>query len=143
MGRAHTRVAPDASAPARARRYVSSRCEGLPSDFVDTVLLLTTELVNNALWHGRGEPKLDVLVEAGMVTVGVSDEGSGEVRIASDFRWPETGHGLRLVDSLSDRWGVEPLTTGPGKRVWFELTRDASGAVSSEAEESRSRHDVR
>lgn len=141
MGRARTRVAPDASAPARARRYVSSQCEGLPSDFVDTVLLLTTELVNNALWHGRGEPKLDVLVDAGLVTVGVTDEGGGEVRIASDFRWPETGHGLRLVDALSDRWGVEPSTDGPGKRVWFQL--NASSTFSSDEEESLSRHHPR
>ena len=143
MGRARTRVAPDASAPARARRYVFSQCEGLPSDFVDTVLLLTTELVNNALWHGRGELKLDVLVDAGLVTVGVTDQGGGEVRLASDFRWPETGHGLRLVDALSDRWGVDPPADGPGKRVWFQLSWHASDTVSSEEEESLSRHHPR
>lgn len=127
MGRAGTRVTSDASAPARARHYVASQCVHLPPDRLDVVLLLTTELVNNALWHGRGDPKLDVQVEAGVVAVGVSDEGGGEVRVPTDFRWPETGHGLRLVDALSDRWGVEPLRGARGKRVWFELTWDATG----------------
>jgi len=31
----------------------------------------------------------------------------------------EGGRGLRLVDELSDRWGVDPLPWG--KRVWADL----------------------
>jgi hypothetical protein len=42
------------------------------------------------------------------------------VRVADDFHWPEGGHGLRMVDALSTRWGVDRVD-GAGKSVWFEL----------------------
>ena len=84
-------------------------------------MLLTTELVTTLLFHGRGDAWLDVQVESARVTVGVSDSGDGEVKFASRYLWPEHGHGLKLVDALSHRWGVGPMSTGaPGKRVWFE-----------------------
>jgi hypothetical protein len=84
------------------------------------VLLLTTELVNNALWHGRGEAWLDVEVEPGLVRVGVSDGGGGQVKRTQQFSWPEVGHGLRIIEAMSDEWGVQLLPDG--KRVWFELS---------------------
>jgi hypothetical protein len=31
----------------------------------------------------------------------------------------ESGRGMRLVDSLARRWGVQPA--GTGKCVWFEV----------------------
>jgi len=50
--------------------------------------------------------------------VTVHDPGLGplpEMRAEDD---PEPGgHGLRLVDAVADRWGVERGST----RVWFEL----------------------
>jgi hypothetical protein len=98
-------------------------CSQLDEEALDVLRLLSSELVANALWHGAGDPLLDVQVEDDLVTVGVTDYGGGEPAIPTDRRWPETGHGLRLVDVLSARWGVEPLTHGPGKRVWFEVTR--------------------
>jgi anti-sigma regulatory factor (Ser/Thr protein kinase) len=84
------------------------------------VLLLTTELVNNALWHGRGEAWLDVEVEPGLVNVGVRDSGGGPVERAQEFSWPEAGHGLRIIEAMSDEWGIQPLPDG--KRVWFKLS---------------------
>jgi anti-sigma regulatory factor (Ser/Thr protein kinase) len=121
---ARRRLTADAWTAGRARRYVTSLCKDLPTDTVEVVRLLTTELVTNALWHTAGEAWLDVKVEEHLVTVGVTDKGGGEVRIANDYRWPESGHGLRLVDGLSDRWGSEPTHNPTGKRVWFELGID-------------------
>lgn len=87
------------------------------------VRLLTSELVSNAMWHGTaGAFWVDVESEPGHVRVGVTDGGSGDVGFASAHRWPESGHGLRLVDALADRWGVEPAAGQPGKRVWFEIS---------------------
>lgn len=115
-------------APARARRYAASCCERLPPDVLSEVLLLITELVTNAVWHGAGDAWLDLQVEDDQVTVGVTDGGGGQVGIAADYRWPESGHGLKLVAALSDRWGVDPMTELPGKRVWFERAFDAPNA---------------
>lgn len=118
----HVRLEADASAPSRARRYVASYCEELPIEAHDVVLLLTSELVTNAVVHGVGEALLEIEIEEAVVTVGVSDQGEGAVRPASRFSWPETGHGLTLVQELSDRWGVDQAARAPGKRVWFELS---------------------
>jgi anti-sigma regulatory factor (Ser/Thr protein kinase) len=118
----------DALAPWRARRYAAAECQKLPDDAQDVVLLLVSELVTNAVVHGEGEPLLDVAVEEGVVIVGVSDRGGGVVHPASRFSWPETGHGLILVQSLSHRWGVEEVIGTGGKRVWFELAWGADEA---------------
>jgi hypothetical protein len=37
-----------------------------------------------------------------------------------------TGRGLRIVDSLATRWGVEPGDAGEGKTVWFEVDTGAA-----------------
>ena len=121
---ARRRLTADAWTAGRARRYVTSLWKDLPKDALDVVRLLTTELVAHALWHTAGQAWLDVKVEDQLVTVGVTDNGGGEVRIANDYRWPESGHGLRLVDGLSDRWGSEPTHNPTGKRVWFQLDID-------------------
>lgn len=122
MSRDSVRLRADASAPSRARRYAASHCGQLPSDALHEVTLLISELVTNAVVHGAGDSLVDIEVEGGVVTVGVSDQGQGSVRLASRFSWPETGHGLTLVQAMSDRWGVEQIGGSTGKRVWFELT---------------------
>jgi anti-sigma regulatory factor (Ser/Thr protein kinase) len=116
------RLAPDVRAPGEARAFVASQCPGLSAEAMDVLRLLTTEIVDNAMWHAAPGPLwLDVEAEPDHVAVGVTDAGGGEVRLAPDNHWPETGHGLRLVDALSARWGVEPAAEPPGKRVWFEM----------------------
>ena len=121
LSRTTARLPPDALAPARARRQAAVRCDRLPLDTADVVLLLTSELVTNAVLYGAGDALLDIQVEAGLISVGVADEGGGDVRAAESWRWPEGGHGLTLVQALANRWGVEPDSNGAGKRVWFEV----------------------
>jgi anti-sigma regulatory factor (Ser/Thr protein kinase) len=100
---------------------VREACARLPHEVLGDVLLLTTELVDNALWHGLGDPILDIDVTEGSVLVGVADHGIGPVRPAAPHSWPESGHGLRIITALADSWGVEPLTAEGGKRVWFRI----------------------
>ena len=128
MGRGSVRLEANASAPRRARRYAAERCQQLPADALYVVTLLVSELVTNAVVHGEGEVWMDVEIDEAVVTVGVSDQGSGMVTPASRFSWPETGHGMTLVQAMSDRWGVEQKTATSGKRVWFELTWTSDGA---------------
>lgn len=98
---------------------------GLPA-LIDTVELLASEVVTNALVH---------TVRGATLTVTLTDGPSARLRIevydfaahcpkaraASDHA--SNGRGLLIVQSLSDAWGVrtQPL----GKTVWFELTAEA------------------
>jgi two-component sensor histidine kinase len=87
---------------------------------LDSVRLLVTELVTNAIRHA-GAPTVELCVDLGSasVRVEVANAGGGfQARPRSD---QDSGWGLFLVDRLSNRWGVDD---DPGhQRVWFEIER--------------------
>lgn len=88
-------------------------------DGTDTVQLLTSEVVTNAVVHARSAVRLSVRLVADSVRVTVSDNSSRlPTRLAAD-PLAENGRGLLLVDALSTRWAVEPHDQG--KRIWFEV----------------------
>jgi signal transduction histidine kinase len=80
----------------------------------DELALLVTEVVTNALQHGRlppdGHVRLDASAGPGTIRVTVHDDGPGVG--SADLT---TGHGLRIVDRLATRWGSAPGV------AWFEL----------------------
>jgi anti-sigma regulatory factor (Ser/Thr protein kinase) len=82
----------------------------------EDAILMVSELVTNALRHGRGEITLRITPAADHLTVEVADEGDGEVAIAAA---PGTGGGwgLRIVEELADTWGTDSGST----RVWFRV----------------------
>jgi anti-sigma regulatory factor (Ser/Thr protein kinase) len=89
---------------------------------LDDATLLVSELVTNAVKYGpeHGAIRLIVDDDGQRTRFTVHDPGLGplpEMR-AEDDPGPG-GHGLRLVDALADRWGVERGST----RVWFEFDR--------------------
>ena len=105
-----------------ARRFVRDvlMSRRVPEDVVGTVELLTSEVVTNAILHGRAGPRLVVEVGDGVVRVGVHDM-SPEVPVRRLTRPDEvSGRGVVIVDELASAWGVEPVLGG-GKRVWFEV----------------------
>jgi anti-sigma regulatory factor (Ser/Thr protein kinase) len=109
--------------PRRARRFVRKTLLrwGRP-DLVRDAELLVDELVANAMLHAHGSG-VDVTVraEGDIVRVEVADP---DPDFTIDFRRSADAPprlGLRIVDSVADRWGVEP--SEHGKVVWFELDR--------------------
>lgn len=84
--------------------------------------LLTSELMTNAVRHGASDPHESILLHAkntdGAIRVEVCDEGFGfdAEPEPSDLLEPG-GHGLLLVDTLADRWGVSSRRPNC---VWFE-----------------------
>ena len=124
--RLELRLDHDPRAVAEARDAVRERLGTLlPRARVDEAVLITDELVTNAIRHASSEPdgriglRLEVMPR--IVRVVVTD-GS------PDFRWTGRdrpgqltgGFGLVLVDEIADRWG---LSLDGKKAVWFELDR--------------------
>lgn len=86
----------------------------------DDFVLVVSELVGNALQHGRAPSRYDVSLDAGDLLVTVDDarpEGPG--RPASAATDAERGRGLALVEALARLWGWLP--TASGKRVWARV----------------------
>lgn len=85
---------------------------------VDTVELLVSELVTNALRYGEGEIRLRLLRDRSLVCE-VWDAGLVQPRRRRARDTDEGGRGLQLVGLLSAGWGSR--RTPRGKTVWFEL----------------------
>jgi anti-sigma regulatory factor (Ser/Thr protein kinase) len=111
-----------ADAPGRARLLVGDALIrwGLEYDELrDAVLLLTSELVTNAIRHCRRRVQLHVHFERETFRVEVVDDSPLPPGRVNSYPFAEKGRGLRIVESLSSGWGVTPDVAG--KRVWFEL----------------------
>ena len=113
--------------PALAREFLKQvSCKEHHSSLVDDALLLTSELVTNAVLHG-GPPlviavdcdgeRLQIRVRDGSPALMPEprDAGAGE----------EDGRGLALVAAMSDSWGVDPVPDG--KYVWFVIQSHDDG----------------
>jgi anti-sigma regulatory factor (Ser/Thr protein kinase) len=110
---------PRAAGDARHRVEAAIGAWHVPVD-VDSALLLTSELVTNALRHSRGTVVLDISCSFGQLRVEVHDT-SGSVPIqAEPAADGETGRGLLLVETLSAEWGF--YRTDLGKAVYFILS---------------------
>lgn len=110
-------------------------------DLCDTALLLTSEVVTNAVnacqgsgcwepvtlyaeWLGAGAATLRVLVHDG--APGIPDQRC----LAGDPGAREGGRGLLLIGACAADWGVCRHGPGPGKAVWFELGRPGVAGLS-------------
>ncbi len=113
------RLPPEPTSVAKARELACGwlLVRGL-DELVDTTELLVSELVTNALRHGRGDIRLRLLRDTTMVCE-VWDDGYAQPRQRRAQETDEGGRGLQLVSLLAERWGSR--RTPQGKIVWFEL----------------------
>jgi anti-sigma regulatory factor (Ser/Thr protein kinase) len=122
----HTATLDSVARSAQSARNILRRVCGdvhIPTETVETALLLVSELVTNAVVHSRSGPTLDIEVEPDLMHVAVTDDAAGTPEVARDVPvLAEQGRGLLLVQNLSSRWGVNRRVPA-GKTVWFELDR--------------------
>ncbi|MFG2328792.1 SpoIIE family protein phosphatase [Streptomyces sp. NPDC048604] len=103
----------------RARELARAQLTAWDLDaLVDTVELLVSELVTNALRYGEGDIRLRLLRDRTLVCE-VWDSGLVQPRRRRARDTDEGGRGLQLVGLLSAAWGSR--RTHRGKTVWFEL----------------------
>lgn len=93
----------------------------ISSDDVDDAALLVTELVTNAIEHGKGAVTVQLSVLSGVLHVAVTDHGAHIPHQLEADLDAEGGRGLWLVEAVAVAWGTTPLGTVTGKTVWFEL----------------------
>jgi serine phosphatase RsbU (regulator of sigma subunit)/anti-sigma regulatory factor (Ser/Thr protein kinase) len=113
---------------AAARRFVERTLAGVPADGerLDTLVLLCSELVTNAVLHAAAPSEVRLRLRDGRVRLEVHDP-SPQVPLPRDQDGQDgraaSGYGLALVAALADAWGVERGDGLPdvGKTVWLEL----------------------
>ena len=112
------------ASPGAARRFTGSTLSTWGLDaHGDVAELLVSELVTNAINHGRTTCLLELTATPTVLRAAVADDGEGAPRLRYAGPEDESGRGLAIVDALASRWGVEP--TSSGKVVWFEINLDA------------------
>ncbi len=91
-------------------------------EVVDTVELLTSELVTNAVVHAHAGPELLVRLGDGVVRVEVGDSDADPPTRRPRDTDAASGRGIAIVEELAATWGVEQVPDD-GKRVWFQVLR--------------------
>ena len=89
------------------------------SELVDTAVLLASELITNAVLHGRSELELTIEISSTGVKVSAADMNSRRPVRQSTDPMALDGRGIAIVDLLASQWGV--TATENGKVVWFCL----------------------
>ncbi|WP_406287116.1 SpoIIE family protein phosphatase [Embleya sp. NBC_00896] len=126
--------APEGRSVAAARSFVRNTLSDWDAvDVVDDAVLLTSELVTNAIVHAGTSAEVSCVRYDGGVQIEVTDHyPSRELpEPATGFDdGDESGRGLFLSASLASAWGVEYAKNV--KRVWFRLElADPKSATSS------------
>jgi anti-sigma regulatory factor (Ser/Thr protein kinase) len=113
-------LASEPGSVARARQVTAQVVGGIDDRTLEDITLIVSELVTNAIKHGpAGKVTMRLSREGNTIRGEVEDEGTRPFgRRLTQRLGPGGGHGLRVVDTLSDRWGVD----ADSARVWFELT---------------------
>jgi anti-sigma regulatory factor (Ser/Thr protein kinase) len=117
-----TMLTPHPTSVGAARRFVRDvlMSRQVADGVVDTVELLTSEVVTNAIIHGRSGPQLAVEIGECAVRVAVRDL-SPKLPVRHVGRLDDvSGRGVVIVEELASAWGVEQEGNG-SKQVWFEV----------------------
>jgi hypothetical protein len=113
------RAGPAAAAESRCQVQTAVSAWGVPVD-APVAVLLTSELVTNAIMHQAGETAtLVITCGCGELRVEVHDTSCALPVLVDAPGDAEAGRGLMLVASLSTDWGF--YRTPAGKVVYFTL----------------------
>jgi len=119
----HLHLDPVPRVVGQARGFIRDNVPADAAELLDVVLLLTSELVTNAVIHARTPIEVGITVTDRSLVVTVHDEDLGNDPARSDGR--EGGWGLGLVRSLAEDFDIEHHT-GDGKTAWFRVSRDSA-----------------
>ncbi|QOV47477.1 ATP-binding protein [Streptomyces chromofuscus] len=118
-------AAPESAGVARRTVRETLTSWHIHPDDVDNAVLVTSELVTNAVTHS-GSERIVCWVHAtgNRLRVEVEDQNRAATLPAPRQACPDdqNGRGLLLVETLCDDWGVRPAADRSGRVVWADLT---------------------
>lgn len=121
IAQAHIELPAALTSGRAARQFVSERlAEWRLEVLLDTALLLTSELVTNAVVHARSPVSVTIRRIIDRLRVEVADVGGGALVLRNPDMDATGGRGLLLMEALAASWGTSAFEAG--KLVWFELT---------------------
>ena len=88
---------------------------------------MVSELATNCIRHTEAEFEVGVERTRDGIRIEVTDAAGGTPEMRSPAIDEPTGRGLRIIEMLSDAWGVDFAPAG-GKTVWFTLATSAARA---------------
>jgi anti-sigma regulatory factor (Ser/Thr protein kinase) len=113
------------SSSIRARLFLAATCTDWHLDALrDDAVIISSELVANAVLHSRTECRLTTQLDARGLTIAVQDYRPGRIRRPSVDATNLRGLGLFVIARLSRSWGTSP--TADGKKVWALLPTPSS-----------------
>jgi anti-sigma regulatory factor (Ser/Thr protein kinase) len=113
---------PEPASATQARRLAREQLASICApDALDTVALLVTELVTNAILHARTPLQLQIETLPNHVRLCVEDTSDLQPELRNYSADAVTGRGLALVEALASSWGVD--ATPSGKVVWCDVPR--------------------
>ncbi|MFD6447665.1 SpoIIE family protein phosphatase [Promicromonospora sp. NPDC060204] len=135
---AERKLAPSLLDVGPARIWVDDVLEscGVPMPLRRTVMLLTSEVLTNAVDHGQAPFTATVEVDLDRLRVGVRDSSTVQPELRDPAVTEFGGRGVQFLERLASRWGVDRHGGAPrpshrhgppregrrtGKTVWFEL----------------------
>jgi len=122
-----------------ARRFVRDVLRDQSREIVDAAELMACELATNCVRHAHSDFELAIQSE-GQIRVEVRDTNQGQPVLRFPAPEDPSGRGLRIVEAMSDTWGIIPSANG--KTVWFAIQPGASHAAPpSEASGKRGAED--
>jgi anti-anti-sigma regulatory factor len=117
---------PAIGSPAAARRFVTDTLDRWQlKAIIDDACLIVSELVENAILHGRSSARVRLELRRGLLTVAVRDSSGTPPSRLEPGSAESGGRGIFLVDAMSKAWGTAPTWDG-GKVVWAVLAVPAT-----------------
>jgi serine/threonine-protein kinase RsbW len=107
------------SVPA-ARRFAMGFLSGASADTLEAVELMVSELATNCVRHTDSGFELTIARTGHDIRVEATDGAGGQPTMRSPQPTEPSGRGLKIIDMLSQAWGVEHHSA-KGKTVWFTV----------------------
>jgi hypothetical protein len=128
-------VSPSATALSDARRFAGQTLAewDLPDSVAEDAILIVSELVTNAIVHGRPPVRLRLVRAPRELAIEVDDDAGAIPRKLHASLDDINGRGLAIVAEIGSRWAAR--ANGRGKTVWSTLpipgAEPASGSAAS------------